>query len=105
MTWRRRATRSRQILGLLEESERSSVTLRVLPFTCEEFIEATDAPTYAGGVVPQLDTVQLDSPTGSFYLGAEVRLNKYRMLLDIAERSSLSEAESRQLIHHIAREL
>ncbi|MFJ9376191.1 DUF397 domain-containing protein [Streptomyces sp. NPDC101455] len=39
----------------------------------------------------------MDSPTGFFYLGTEARLNKYRMLLDIAERSSLSEAESRQL--------
>jgi len=27
------------------------------------------------------------------------------MLIDFAERSSLSEAESRQLIHNIAREL
>jgi transcriptional regulator with XRE-family HTH domain len=94
-----------QLEYLLEASERLSVTLRVLPFTCEEFIEATDAPTYAGGVVPQLDTVQLDSPTGIFYLGAEAQLNKYRMLLDFAERLSLSEAESRQLIHHIAQEL
>jgi transcriptional regulator with XRE-family HTH domain len=100
----RKVTRG-QLEHLLEASEWPSVTLRVLPFTCEEFIEATDAPTYAGGVVPQLDTVQLDSPTGFFYLGAEAQLNKYRMLLDIAERSSLSEVESRQLIHHIAREL
>ncbi len=94
-----------QLEYLLEASEQPSVTLRVLPFTCEEFIEATDAPTYAGGVVPQLDTVQLDNPVGSIYLGAEAQLNRYRMLIDFAERSSLSEAESRLLIHHLAREL
>ena len=94
-----------QLECLLEASERPTVTLRVLPFTCEEFIEATDAPLYAGGVVPQLDTVQLDSPAGSFFLGAEAKLNRYRQLLDIAERSSLSESKSRQLIQLIAREL
>ncbi|MCZ4514152.1 helix-turn-helix transcriptional regulator [Streptomyces sp. ActVer] len=94
-----------QLEYLLEASEWPTVTVRVLPFTCEEFIEATDAPLYAGGVVRQLDTVQLDSPVGSLFLGAEAKLNRYRQLLDIAERSSLSELESRQLIHHIAREL
>ncbi|MFJ9245358.1 helix-turn-helix domain-containing protein [Streptomyces sp. NPDC101776] len=100
----RKVTRG-QLEYLLEASEQPSVTLRVLPFTCEEFIEATDAPTYAGGVVPQLDTVQLDSPMGISYLGAEAQLNRYRMLLDFAERLSLSEVKSRQLINHIAREL
>jgi transcriptional regulator with XRE-family HTH domain len=94
-----------QLEYLLEASERPPVTVRVLPFTCEEFIEATDAPLYAGAVVPQLDTVQLDSPMGSFFLGDEAKLNRYTQLLDIAERSSLSEPESRQLIHHIVREL
>ncbi|MEV0473321.1 helix-turn-helix domain-containing protein [Streptomyces prunicolor] len=94
-----------QLEYLLQASEWPSVTVRVLPFTCEEFIEATDAPIYAGGVVPQLDTVQLDSPMGSVYVGAEGQLNRYRMLLDFAEHSSLNEAESRQLIRHIAREL
>ncbi|MGW7048744.1 helix-turn-helix domain-containing protein [Streptomyces avermitilis] len=94
-----------QLDFLLEASERPTVTVRVLPFTCEEFIEATDAPLYAGGVVRQLDTVQLDSPMGSFFLGAEANLHRYRQLLDMAERSSLGESESRRLIHHIAREL
>ncbi|MBA2807160.1 helix-turn-helix domain-containing protein [Streptomyces sp. KM273126] len=94
-----------QLDYVLEASERPTVTVRVLPFTCEEFIEATDAPLYAGGVVPQLDTVQLDSPMGSFFLGGEAKLNRYRQLLDIAERMTLNESESRRLIHHIAREL
>ncbi|MFJ9587211.1 helix-turn-helix domain-containing protein [Streptomyces acidicola] len=94
-----------QLDYVLEASEWPTVTVRVLPFTCEEFIEATDAPLYAGGVVPQLDTVQLDSPMGSFFLGDEAKLNRYRQLLDIADRLSLNESESRQAIHHIAREL
>ncbi|MFD7134044.1 helix-turn-helix domain-containing protein [Streptomyces sp. NPDC059894] len=99
-----RQVAKRQLEFLLEASEWPTVTLRVLPFSCEEFIEATDAPMYAGGVVPQLDTVQVDSPLGVLFLVDEAKLTRYRMLLDIAERSSLSVPESRQLIHHIVRE-
>ncbi|MFI5798341.1 helix-turn-helix domain-containing protein [Streptomyces sp. NPDC051677] len=94
-----------QLEYLLEASERPVVSLRVLPFTCEEFIEATNQPLYAGGVVPQLDTVQLDSPTGGVFLGAAAEVKRYRQLLDNAERLSLGESESRQFIHDIAREL
>ncbi|MFD9905209.1 helix-turn-helix domain-containing protein [Streptomyces sp. NPDC059063] len=94
-----------QLVYLLEASEWPTVTLRVLPFSCEEFIEATDAPMYAGGVVPQLDTVQVDSPLGSFFLGDAAQLKRYRGLLDVAERSSLGERDSRSLIRRIVREL
>lgn len=100
-----RKVAKRQLDYLLEASERPAVSLRVLPFTCEEYIEATNAPLYAGGVVRQLDTVQLDSPMGNFFVGAEAQLDRYRQLLDLAERSSLSESESRQLMHHIALDL
>lgn len=81
------------------------MTVRVIPFTCEEFIEATYPLLYAGGVVPQLDTVQMDGPVGGFLITAAAQLKRFVGLLDIAEQVSLSEPESRKLIHQIAREL
>lgn len=94
-----------QLEYLLQATERPTVTVRVIPFTCEEFIEATYPVLYAGGVVPQLDTVQMDSPVGGYLVIAAAQLKRFAGLLDIAERSSLGELESRQLIHQIAREL
>ncbi len=66
---------------------------------------ATQPVLYANGVVPQLDTVQIDSAFGGRFLDAEVELKRYRALLDTAERASLGTEDSRNLIHHIAREL
>lgn len=94
-----------QLEFLLEASQWPTVSLRVLPFTCEDFIEATYPLLYAAGSVPQLDTVQMDSPVGGTLITAAAQLKKFAAMLDIAERSSLSESESRQLIHRIAREL
>ncbi|KUO20495.1 helix-turn-helix domain-containing protein [Streptomyces dysideae] len=94
-----------QLEFLLEVSESPSVTLRVIPFASENFIEANQPVLYAEGVVPQLDTVQVDTVVGGFFLGGGVELKKYRQLLDTAEGSSLDAADSRQLIHTITREL
>ncbi|TVL92469.1 helix-turn-helix transcriptional regulator [Streptomyces sp. SAJ15] len=94
-----------QLEFLMEVSEWPCVTLRVIPFTAEEFVEATQTVLYAGGVVPQLDTVQIDTPFGGRFLDAVAELNKYRALLDFTHRVSLDPQESRQFIHHVAREL
>ncbi|MFP8943377.1 helix-turn-helix domain-containing protein [Streptomyces fenghuangensis] len=100
----RRVVRA-QLEKLLEVTEWPSVTVRVVPFTNESFIEVTQPVLYASGVVPQLDTLQMDTPFGGRYLHAEAVLHSYQQLLDIAEDGSLTAEESRQLIHHIAREL
>ncbi|MBN3930381.1 helix-turn-helix domain-containing protein [Streptomyces verrucosisporus] len=94
-----------QLEHLAEMSTWPGVTVRVVPFACEEFIEITQPLLYAVGVVPQLDTVQMDSPLGSVHLDAETELQKYQALLGIAKRASLDEDESRRLIRRIAREL
>ncbi|MGJ5898719.1 XRE family transcriptional regulator [Streptomyces sp. V2] len=94
-----------QLEHLMEVSHRPAVTVHVIPFTCEEFIEVTHPVVYASGVVPQLDTVQIDTMLGGRYLDAEADLRRFARLLDIAKRESLDPEESRQLIHHIAREL
>ncbi|WP_406400193.1 helix-turn-helix domain-containing protein [Streptomyces uncialis] len=94
-----------QLEHLLNVAERPAVTLRVIPFTSEEFIEATQPVVYATGVVPQLDTVRIDSVTGGSFLDAVPVVAHYKALLSRAEYCALDQAESRQLIHHIAREL
>ncbi|MFF4156780.1 helix-turn-helix domain-containing protein [Streptomyces sp. NPDC001678] len=97
---------AREQLGhLMEMSERPYASLRVIPFAHEDFIEVTQTVLYAGGVVPQLDTVQLDTPFGGRYLDAVADREKYRMLLDAAKQASLGPADSRTFIGKIAQEL
>ncbi|MEU4953915.1 helix-turn-helix domain-containing protein [Streptomyces lavendulae] len=94
-----------QLEYLLEVSKMPPVSILVIPFTSEDFIEVTQPVLYASGPVPELDTVQIDSAFGGRFLDAEAELKKYRTLLDIAEHASLDPEESRNIIHHIAREL
>ncbi|MFE9765567.1 helix-turn-helix domain-containing protein [Streptomyces sp. NPDC005808] len=97
---------AREQLGhLLEMSERPAVVLKVIPFTSEEFVEATQPVFYAGGVVPQLDTVQVDSAVGGVFLGMGTQTKRYGTLLDLAERAALEAEHSRELIHDIAKEM
>ncbi|MEC4018098.1 helix-turn-helix domain-containing protein [Streptomyces sp. H27-D2] len=100
----RKVTRG-QLEQVLEASERPAVAVRVLPFSNERFIEVTQPILYAGGVVPQLDTVQMDSHLGGNYWNGEAELQMHRMVLDVAEGVSLDAEKSRDLIHRIAREL
>ncbi|MGH3313364.1 MAG: helix-turn-helix domain-containing protein [Streptomyces sp.] len=95
----------RQLEYVMQVSEWPSVTVRVVPFTSEDFVEATQPVLYASGFVPQLDTVQVDTAVGGRFVLADAELRKYRNLLDVAQSACLSAEESRQLIHHIAREL
>ncbi|RSS35015.1 XRE family transcriptional regulator [Streptomyces sp. WAC07061] len=100
-----RAVAREQLEHLLAMSTRTAVTVRVIPFTSEDFIEVTQPVLYACGVVPQLDTVQIDSALGGRFLDADAELRKYRALFEIAEKAALDPEGSRQIIHHIAREL
>ncbi|MGW1762744.1 helix-turn-helix domain-containing protein [Streptomyces sp. NPDC002073] len=94
-----------QLEYLLQASERERITLRVIPFTSDDFIEVTQTVMYATGTVPQLDTVHIDTPFGGRFLDTVADLDRYRALLKFAERTSLDPDESRSFIHHIAREL
>lgn len=90
---------------LLAVSERSNVTIRVLPFTSERYIEVTQPVLYAGGVVPQLDTAQMDNHLGGYHWDAEAELRRHRLLLDFAQQDSLDAVASREFIRQTAREL
>lgn len=94
-----------QLVHLIRMSERSNITLRVLPFNTEGFAGPGQPICYAHGPVPQLDTVQLDSFHGAVFVDSETDLLDYRRLLDKAEERSLSPDDSRSLIHAIAQQL
>ncbi|MFD6530424.1 helix-turn-helix domain-containing protein [Streptomyces sp. NPDC060184] len=94
-----------QLEHLLKATERSAVTVRVIPFASEQFVEVTQTVLYVGGVVPELDTVHIDAPFGGIHLDAAADLRRYRMQLDFAQHVSLPPDESRSFIHHIARDM
>ncbi|MFD8967480.1 helix-turn-helix domain-containing protein [Streptomyces sp. NPDC059568] len=100
-----RAVARAQLEHVLEVSKLPNVMLRVIPFASEQFLEVTQTALYAGGIVPKLDAVHIDTPFGGLFLDSAADLDKYRTLLDLAEQASLEPAESRSFIHHIAREL
>ena len=91
-----------QLNHLNQAADRPYVTLRVIPFTNEEFFEATQPVLYASGVVPALDTVQFDTPLGGSLLDAEAEVKRYRAHLDAAERAALDVESSRRMVREIA---
>jgi hypothetical protein len=80
-------------------------TLRVLPCEAEAFPGAGHALLYAHGVVPELDTVQLDAAHGPEFMHTEAQLRKYRTHLDWMDKATLSAEDSQEFIHDIARQL
>ncbi|MFF4401756.1 DUF5753 domain-containing protein [Streptomyces sp. NPDC001480] len=97
------ATR-RQLEYLAAQSERETIDVRVIPTSVGGFPGAGHALLYANGVVPQLDTVQLDSAHGPEFTSAEAQLTKYRAHLDWMDEAALSPAASRDLVRTVARE-
>ncbi|MET8754844.1 Scr1 family TA system antitoxin-like transcriptional regulator [Streptomyces sp. NPDC004667] len=101
---------SRQITAnqldyLLKQSERDNVTVRVIPFEVGGFPNAGSSTLYAHGPVPQLDTVQTDTPTGPAFLDAETRLANYRAVLDRTEERSYDPERSRDFVRGMARQV
>ncbi|MFG2211747.1 helix-turn-helix domain-containing protein [Streptomyces sp. NPDC048638] len=94
-----------QLDYLCAQSEREHITVRVIPVECGIFPGAGQAMLYAEGVVPQLDTVQLDSAHGPEFTHAEAQLAKYRAHLDWMTENALTPEESRDFIHAVARQL
>ncbi|WP_406740305.1 DUF5753 domain-containing protein [Streptomyces atratus] len=94
-----------QLLHLCETSERKHVDVRVIPVDRGAFPGAGHALLYAHGVVPQLDTVQLDSAHGPEFMHADAQLTKYRAHLNWMEGASLSPTESRDFIRAVSLQL
>ncbi|MFF9091732.1 helix-turn-helix domain-containing protein [Streptomyces sp. NPDC014776] len=100
-----RAAARAQLAHLLERSDAAHVTVRVIPFQLEGFAGAASAMTYAGGVVPRLDTVVRDGPHGAAFIDSEAQLAAFRTLFHKVEDASLDPERSRDLIHRLAKEL
>ncbi|MFE9765741.1 helix-turn-helix domain-containing protein [Streptomyces sp. NPDC005808] len=96
------ATVRGQLQHLLAVGELDHVTVRIIPFGKGSFPGTGQSIDYLNGVVPQLDTVQLDTHHGCDFLDAEAQLTKYRVVLDRMEASALKPSDSRDLIHRIA---
>lgn len=96
---------SEQLDHLCEMSERDHITLRVIPVERGSFPGAGHALLYAEGIVPRLDTVQLDAAHGPVFTHAEAQLTKYRAHLDWMAEFTMTPGDSRDFIHSIARGL
>ncbi|WP_200308113.1 helix-turn-helix domain-containing protein [Streptomyces adelaidensis] len=94
-----------QLEQILQESERTSVTVRVIPFDTDGFAGASAALLYLGGPVAALDTVQRDTPYGTAFLDDAAQLLAMRTLFRKVESVSLDPARSRDFIHRLSKEV
>jgi transcriptional regulator with XRE-family HTH domain len=94
-----------QLEHLLKQSDRPNVTVRVVPFVVGGIPSAGSSALYACGLVHQLDTVQLDTPTASTFLHAETDLENYRAVLHRMEQRALGPDETRDFIRTALREM
>ncbi|MEU6231217.1 helix-turn-helix transcriptional regulator [Streptomyces sp. NPDC047042] len=94
-----------QLQHLLDMSDRSHITLRTITFDVGAYPGSGQSFYYACGPVPQLDTIQLDQSHGVAFLDAEAQLHKYRTLFERIEAVALSPEKTRELIHHVMREM
>ncbi|WP_314221143.1 helix-turn-helix domain-containing protein [Streptomyces zaehneri] len=94
-----------QLSRVLELSEGTHVTVRVIPFDLDDFGLAGSAMVYAGGPVSKLDTVVRDGPNGPVFIDIEAQLGRYRTLFRRVEAVSLEPRCSRDFIHRLAKEL
>ncbi|MFH9618861.1 Scr1 family TA system antitoxin-like transcriptional regulator [Streptomyces pratensis] len=94
-----------QLRHLLDVSERSHVTIRVIPFSATNYPGSGQSVYYVQGPVPALDTAQLDQSHGPVFIDSEAQLGQYRLLLKRLDAAALPTQPSRDLIHSVAQEL
>ncbi|WAL96717.1 helix-turn-helix domain-containing protein [Streptomyces sp. Je 1-369] len=94
-----------QLTHVLELSDSTSVTVRVIPFDLDGFAGSSSAMVYAGGPVPRLDTVVRDAPHGTGFLDSQAQLDRFRTLFRRVEELALAPERSRDFIHKLAKEL
>ncbi|MFD6290902.1 helix-turn-helix domain-containing protein [Streptomyces sp. NPDC060205] len=99
-----RVTRA-QLEHILLTAERETVTIRVIPFTADGFAGAGHSMQYVGGVVPRLDTVQIDSSHGAVFIDAPAQLGRYQARFASVDNAALTQDASLDLIRRITREL
>jgi transcriptional regulator with XRE-family HTH domain len=94
-----------QLGRILEVSEANHVTVRVIPFTLDDFAGGGSSMVHLGGAVPRLDTVVRDAPHGTAFVDSEAQLEHFRKLFRRVKEQALPPQQSRDLIHQLAKEL
>ncbi|WP_406488525.1 helix-turn-helix domain-containing protein [Streptomyces phaeochromogenes] len=103
--WADRKAAQRQLLHILEQSERPQVAVRVVPFDVDGFTMIGTPVLLAGGPVPQLDTILLDHLHAGMFMDAEVQLRLYRRVINSVESAALGVVESRDFINRLVQHI
>ncbi len=94
-----------QLDALVEDSERPSISLRVVPFAINAVPSPIDNFTYAEGSIPELDTAQMDTGPGCQLFDAPAHMARFRAILAQMTSTALPEEESRDFIRSIRKEM
>ncbi|MFF2040176.1 helix-turn-helix domain-containing protein [Kitasatospora sp. NPDC058170] len=98
-------THTDQLAALIEDSEDSRVSVRVVPFHADAIPSPSENFTYAEGPVTELDAAQMDTGHGIQLFDAPAHLARFRVLLARMESTAFSEEKSRDLIQLIKKEM
>ncbi|WP_369183542.1 helix-turn-helix domain-containing protein [Streptomyces sp. Y1] len=93
-----------QLGALIDHSESSGISVRVVPFKIESLPGPSENFVYIDGPVPELDTVQIDISFGCPLFDAPADLASYREILGRMASVALAEDESRDFIRSIKKE-
>ncbi|MGA5816517.1 helix-turn-helix domain-containing protein [Kitasatospora sp. NPDC094028] len=93
-----------QLDALIEDSEHPGISIRVVPFAVATFPGASENLTFAEGLVPELDTVQMDVAQGVLFFDAPADLAMHRTIFDRMDALALSNEKSRDLIRTVKKE-
>jgi transcriptional regulator with XRE-family HTH domain len=100
-----RAASRAQLRRILEWSEADHVTVRVIPFSLDDYAGAGSTMVHLGGSVPRLDTVVRDAPHGTAFIDSQAQLEHFRKLFRKVKGEALPPEQSRDVIHQSVKEL
>ncbi|MGH1554560.1 Scr1 family TA system antitoxin-like transcriptional regulator [Streptomyces sp. L7] len=89
----------------LRMGDRAGTLREYAMFVADGFAGAGFPLHYVGGVVPRLDTAQIDTPHGAEFIDAPAQLNRYRARLERVEGAALPPEASLDIIRRIAQQL
>lgn len=90
-----------QLDALINDSEQSNISVRVVPFGASVVPSPSENFTYAAGPITELDTAQMDTGHGGQLFEAPAHLARFRALIAQMDSSALPEGESRDFIRSI----
>ncbi|MBV6696594.1 helix-turn-helix transcriptional regulator [Kitasatospora aureofaciens] len=99
------AIQAEQLRSLIEDSERPTISIRVVLFDVDALPLNYENFTYVEGPIPELDTVQTDSSVGNVLFDAPAHLARFRSMLARLESAAISEDDSREFIRSIKKDM